>query len=131
MVSPERLATALAESGLGRASSGVLPSGRRLSQGQDPMTAPDPSGGTHTARGTEAQAKQTRGKRIIRGFMELGITLGVGAVFYLAVEALWGGDGVTYFHAILLILWVPSLCEKYLFGYLPFGGKSHKGDKDA
>ncbi|MCY3850464.1 MAG: hypothetical protein OXF75_06645 [Acidimicrobiaceae bacterium] len=92
------------------------------------MTDPDSDGSAqdHSARGTEAQAKQTRGTRIVRGFVETGVELAVVAALFLTIEALLGG--VTYFHMTLLVFWWgPWLCKRYLFRYPP----GDKGDKDA
>ncbi|MCY3850198.1 MAG: hypothetical protein OXF75_05270 [Acidimicrobiaceae bacterium] len=80
--------------------------------------------GWHSVSIIANKNKPARGKRVIRGFVELGVVLGVGAVLFLAIGALLGG--VTYFHTILLGLWVPSLCERYLFG-----DKGDEGDKAA
>ena len=89
------------------------------------MTDHGPDGGaqSHTARGTEGQAKQTRGKRIIRGFMELGAMLGVASVVYLIIRTLAesvGAPSISAPAAILLGWWAARL---YLFG--------GKGGKDA
>ena len=80
------------------------------------MTDHGPDGGAHTARGledTESQAKPTRGKRINWRIVELGVTVGVGAVLFLVVEALWGGISLAAWF-LLGIAWV--MCSGFARG---------------
>ncbi|MCY3850196.1 MAG: hypothetical protein OXF75_05260 [Acidimicrobiaceae bacterium] len=89
------------------------------------MTAPDPSGGTHTARGTEAiesQVNPTRGKRMVREFVEMGVVIGVVIVLYLTTRAWLENLGAATGPAALLLgLWSAKLV-RYLFG--DKGGKA-------